>query len=148
MVALATAVAAPAAVTVASVVAAITTIAAAVLLGRVRGFLLIRGVLRLIRALEPRALDGPDVGPDLRGNPLGVVLIIRRRRGRDGSRGSLGLGGELLFRVLQVAEVLRRRSRLTFALVTRARGRTATFLTFAHGGSGGKKRRVNKQQEM
>ena len=56
-----------AAITVAPVVAAITTIAAAVLLGRVRG------VLRLIRAFEPGALDGPDVGPDLRGNPLGVI---------------------------------------------------------------------------
>jgi hypothetical protein len=77
MVALAAAVAAlavvAAAVTVAPVVAAITTVAAAVLLGQVRGVLLIRGVLRLIRTLEPGALDGPDVGPDLRGNPLGVV---------------------------------------------------------------------------
>jgi hypothetical protein len=77
MVALATAVTAPAAVaaaiTVASVIAAITAIAAAVLLGRVRGVLLIRGLLRLIRALEPGALDGPDVGPDLRNNPLRVV---------------------------------------------------------------------------
>jgi hypothetical protein len=75
--ALAAAVAAPAAVvaaiTVAPVVAAITTIAAAVLLGRVRGVLLVRGVLRLIRAFELGALNGPDVGLDLRGNPLGVV---------------------------------------------------------------------------
>jgi hypothetical protein len=62
-----------AAVTVAPVVVAITTVAAAVLLGRVRGVLLIRGVLRLIRAFEPGAFDGTDVGPDLRGNPLGVV---------------------------------------------------------------------------
>jgi hypothetical protein len=74
MATLAAAVAAPAAVAAAiTVVAVITTIAAAVLLGRVRGVLLVRGVLRLIRALEPGALDGPDVGPDLRGNPLGVV---------------------------------------------------------------------------
>jgi hypothetical protein len=61
MVALAAAVAALAAVaatvTVAPVVAAITTVAAAVLLGRVWGVLLIRGVLRLIRAFEPGALD-------------------------------------------------------------------------------------------
>jgi hypothetical protein len=35
--------------------------------------LLVRGELRLIRALEPGALDGPDVRLDLRGNPLGVV---------------------------------------------------------------------------
>jgi hypothetical protein len=77
MVALAAAVAAlaavAAAVTVAPVVTAITTVAASVLLGRVRGVLLIRGVLRLIRAFEPRALDGPNVGLDLRDNPLGVV---------------------------------------------------------------------------
>jgi hypothetical protein len=65
MAALAAAIAA--AITVASVVAAITTIAVVVLLGRVRG------VLRLIQALEPGALDGPDVGLDLCGNPLGVV---------------------------------------------------------------------------
>jgi hypothetical protein len=58
----------------------------------------------------------------------------------------LGLGGELLLRVLRVAEVLRRRSRLMFALVTRVRRRTATFLTLAHGGSGGKKRRVNSSK--
>ncbi|MCL1440794.1 hypothetical protein M3J45_25820, partial [Enterobacter hormaechei] len=45
-----------------------------------------------------------------------------------------------------VAEVLRRRSRLMFVLVTRARRRTATFLTLAHGGSGGKKRRVNSSK--
>ncbi len=35
--------------------------------------LLVRGVLRLIRALEPGALDGPDVSLDLRRKPLGVV---------------------------------------------------------------------------
>jgi hypothetical protein len=65
--------AAVAAVAVASVVVAASAIAAAALLRRVQGVLLVRGVLRLIRALEPGALDGPDVGPDLRGNPLGVV---------------------------------------------------------------------------
>jgi hypothetical protein len=70
----------------------------------------------------------------------------RRHRGRDGSRRSLGLGGELLLRVLRVAEVLRRRSQLTFALVTRARRRTATFLTLAHGGEGGKKKRVSSSK--
>jgi hypothetical protein len=81
VVALAAAVAAPAAaitaivvvVTVASVVVVVPAIAAATLLGRVRRVLLVRGVLRLIRSLEPRALDGPDISPDLRGKPLGVV---------------------------------------------------------------------------
>jgi ABC-type phosphate/phosphonate transport system permease subunit len=62
-----------AAITIASVVVAVTAIAAATLLGRVRGVLLVRGVLRLIRALEPGALDGPDLGPHLCGEPLGVV---------------------------------------------------------------------------
>jgi hypothetical protein len=61
------------AVTVAPVVIAVTAIAAAALLGRVRGVLLVRGELRLIRGLEPGALDDPDVGPYLRGDPLGVV---------------------------------------------------------------------------
>jgi hypothetical protein len=61
-----------AAVAVTSVVVAASAIAAAALLGRVRG-VLVRGVLRLIRALEPGALDGPDVGLDLCGNPLGIV---------------------------------------------------------------------------
>jgi hypothetical protein len=61
-----------AAVAVASI--AVTAIAVATaLLGCVRGVLLVRGVLRLIRACESGALDGPDVSPDLRGNPLGVV---------------------------------------------------------------------------
>jgi hypothetical protein len=77
VVALAAAAAAPTAtVTVATafvvvvVIVVILAIAAAVLLERV---LLIRGVLRLIRALEPGALDGPDVRLDLRREPLGVV---------------------------------------------------------------------------
>jgi hypothetical protein len=65
--------AAVATIAVASVVVAASAIAAAALLRRVRGVLLVRGVLRLIRALEPGALDGPDVGLDLRDNPLGVV---------------------------------------------------------------------------
>ena len=66
--------AATAAVTIASVVVVVTAIAvAAALLGRVRGVLLVRRVFRLIRALEPDALDGPDVGPHLCGEPLGVV---------------------------------------------------------------------------
>jgi hypothetical protein len=74
---LAAAIAAPAAaVTVIAAVASVVVvvvvfaIAAPVLLGRV---LLVRGVLRLIRALEPGALDSPDISPDLRGKPLGVV---------------------------------------------------------------------------
>jgi hypothetical protein len=54
-------------VTVASVVVAVT---AAALLGRVGGVLLVRGVLWLIRALEPGALDGPDVSSYLRDDPL------------------------------------------------------------------------------
>jgi hypothetical protein len=65
--------AAAAAVTVASVVVAVTVVAADALLRRVEGILLVRGVLRLIRALEPGTLDGPDVGSYLRGDPLGVV---------------------------------------------------------------------------
>ena len=48
-------------------------VAAAPLLGRVGGVLLVRRDLRLIRALELGTLDDLDVGPDLRGNPLGVV---------------------------------------------------------------------------
>jgi hypothetical protein len=52
---------------IASVVVVVVVFAATVLLGRV---LLVRGVLRLIRALEPGALDGPDISPDLRGRPL------------------------------------------------------------------------------
>jgi hypothetical protein len=79
---LAAAVAAPAAAV--TVIATVTVIAAttsvvvvvvvvaiaATALGRV---LLVRGVLRLIRALEPGALDGPDVSLDFRRKPLGVV---------------------------------------------------------------------------
>jgi hypothetical protein len=122
-------VAAPAAAAVATLAAAVTVIAAiasvvvivvvfaiaaTVLLGRV---LLVRGVLRLIRAFEPKALDGPDVSPDLRDNPLGVVRIVRRRRGRDGSRRPLGLGGELLLRLFRVAKILRGRSRLALRLL-------------------------------
>jgi hypothetical protein len=95
---LAVAVAAPAvAVTVvaaiSSVVVVVVVVTIAVLLGRV---LLVRGVLRLIRALEPGALDGPDVSPDLRGNPLRVVRIVGRCWGRDGSQRPLRLRGELL----------------------------------------------------
>ena len=72
---LAVAVAAPAAAVtviavVASIVVVVVVVTFVVLLGRV---LLVRGVLRLIRALEPGALDGPDISLDLRGKPLGVV---------------------------------------------------------------------------
>jgi hypothetical protein len=77
--------AAVAAVVITSVVVAVSAIAAAALLGRVQGVLLIRGVLWLIRALEPGALDGPDVSLDLRDNPLGVIWIITRRRGEVGA---------------------------------------------------------------
>jgi hypothetical protein len=78
-------VAAPAAaVTVVAAVASVVVVVVtfAVLLERV---LLVRGVLRLIRALEPGALDGPDVSPDLRDNPLRVVRVIRRRWGETGA---------------------------------------------------------------
>jgi hypothetical protein len=101
------------------VVVVVLAIATAVLLGRV---LLVRGVLRLIRALEPGALDGPDVSPDLRRKPLGVVWIIRRLTQRNGSQGPLGLRGQLLLWVLRITEVLGWRSRLTLALVVLAHG--------------------------
>jgi hypothetical protein len=113
--------AAAAAVTIAVAIVVVVVVILALAAVRV---LLLRGELRLIRALEPGALDGPDVRLDFRGNPLGVVWIIRRCRGRDGSRRPLGLGGELLLRVFRVAEVLQRRGRLALA-----------FVTLAHGGS-------------
>jgi hypothetical protein len=81
----ATAATAPAAAAVTVLAAAAATPAAAVTVTAATAFvavlvlaatvrvLLIRGVLRLIRALEPGALDGPDVRPDLRREPLGVV---------------------------------------------------------------------------
>jgi hypothetical protein len=126
---LAVAVAAPAAAaTVIAVVASvIVVVTIAVLLGRA---LLVRGVLRLIRALEPGALDGPDVSLDLRGNPLRVVRVVGRRQGRDGSRRPLGLRGELLLRVFRVTEVLGWRSQLALA-----------FLTLAHGGNKERRRK-------
>jgi hypothetical protein len=48
---------------VATTVAFVVVIAVAPFLGRVGKVLLIRGDLRLIRALEPDTLDGPDVRP-------------------------------------------------------------------------------------
>jgi hypothetical protein len=67
-------------------VAAITVVVAVVVvvifvLAAVR-VLLVRGKPRLIRALEPGALDGPDVRPDLRRKPLGS----------DDSRRGMGAG--------------------------------------------------------
>jgi hypothetical protein len=56
-----------AAVATTIVVAPVAVVAVAPLLGRVRGVPLVRGDLRLIRALEPSAIDDPDVGP------LGIV---------------------------------------------------------------------------
>jgi hypothetical protein len=106
-------------VTVASVVVVVSAITVAALLGQVRRVLLVRGVFRLLQALEPGALDGPDISPDL-----------RQHRGRDGSRRPLGLGGELLLRVFRVVEVLRWRSRLALA-----------FVTLAHGGDEGRRRK-------
>jgi hypothetical protein len=58
-----------------------TAVAAAPFLGRVEKVLLVRGDLRLIRALEPDTLDGPDVRPHLGGCPLGAIRVIRRHRG-------------------------------------------------------------------
>jgi hypothetical protein len=71
-------------VVVATVVVVAVVVVVILVLAAVR-VLLVRGELRLIRALEPGALDGPDVRPDFRGNPLGVVWIIRRRRGETGA---------------------------------------------------------------
>jgi hypothetical protein len=138
---LAAAAAAPAAaVTVtaatAFVVIVVVVVVLTVLLGRV---LLIRGVLRLIRALEPRALDDPDVSPDLRSEPMRVVWVVRRLTQGDGSRRPLRLRGELLLWVLRVTKILRWRSRLTLALVV-----------LAHGGSERERRKASnrEQQEM
>ena len=113
--------AAVAAITVAVATVVVVVVVVIIALAAVR-VLLVRGELRLIRALEPGALNGPDVRPDLRGNPLRVVRVIGRRRGRDGSRRPLGLGGELLLRVFRVTEILRWRSRLALALVVLAHG--------------------------
>jgi hypothetical protein len=54
-------------------VALVTTVTTSLLLGRVRGVLLVRGDLRLIRALESGALDGLDVRPHFGDDPLGIV---------------------------------------------------------------------------
>jgi hypothetical protein len=66
---------------VALAVASVVAVTVAPLLGRVRGVLLVQGDLRLIRALEPGALDGPDICPHLGGDPLGIVRVIGRCRG-------------------------------------------------------------------
>jgi hypothetical protein len=54
-------------------VALTAVVVVAPLLGRVRGVPLVRGDLRLIRALEPIALDGSDIGPHFCSIPLGIV---------------------------------------------------------------------------
>jgi hypothetical protein len=73
-------------VAVTSIAAVFVAVTAALLLGRVRGVLLVREDLRLIRAFEPRALDGPDVRPHLVSDPLGIVRVIGRHRGRGVDR--------------------------------------------------------------
>jgi hypothetical protein len=62
-------------------IALVVTVTTAPLLGRVGGVLLVRGDLRLIRALKPRALDGLDVHPHLGNDPLGIVRVMGRHRG-------------------------------------------------------------------
>jgi hypothetical protein len=135
-------------ITVASIVsvALVVAVTASLLLGRVRGVLLVRGDLRLIRALEPGALDDPDVCPHLGGDPLGIVRVIGRCRGRGVDRRPLGLGGKLLLRVLRIAEVLRGRARLALLLVAGMVRRTSAFLALAHGGVEEKRKEENKQQ--
>jgi hypothetical protein len=59
-------------VAVATVVVVAVVVVVIFVLAAVR-VLLVRGEPRLIRALEPGALDGPDVRPDLRRKPLRVV---------------------------------------------------------------------------
>jgi hypothetical protein len=65
-----------------------------------------------------------------------IARRLGRRRGRDGSRRPLGLGGELLLRVFRVTEILRWRSRLALALVA-----------FAHGGSKRERREGSSKEQ-
>jgi hypothetical protein len=135
---LAAAAAAPAAaVTVTAATAFVVVIVVAVLAVAATVRVLILGVLRLIRALEPEALDGPDVCPDLRREPLGVVWVVRRLTEGDGSRRPLRLRGELLLWVLRVTKILRWRSWLTFALVV-----------LAHGGSERERRKASNREQQ
>ena len=59
---------------------------------------------------------------------------------------SLGLRGELLFRVLGIAEVLRRRGRQALPLVVGMVRRTSAFLALAQGVVEGKRKEESKQQ--
>jgi hypothetical protein len=92
-IALVIAIASTAAVASIAAVTLVVAVTTAPLLGRVGGVLLIRGDLRLIRALEPGALDDPDLRPHLGSDPLGIVRVIGRYRGRGVDRRPLGLGG-------------------------------------------------------
>jgi hypothetical protein len=58
----------------------------------------------------------------------------------------LGLGGELLLRVLGIAEVLRGWGRLTLPLVAGMVRRTSALLALAHGGVEEKRKEESKQQ--
>jgi hypothetical protein len=58
----------------------------------------------------------------------------------------LGLGGELLLRVLRIAEVLQKRSWLALPLVAGVVRRNPTLLAFAHGGVKEKRKEESKQQ--
>jgi hypothetical protein len=73
--------------------------------------------------------------------------IDRRSLGLGGELLLRVLGGELLLRVLGVTEVLRRRTWLMLPLVTGAMQRTPTFLVLAHGQMEGK-RELEKKQQM
>jgi hypothetical protein len=113
-----------AAITVTIAIVVVIVVVVVLVIATAVRVLLIRGVLRLIRALEPRALDGPDVRPDLRREPLGVVWVVRWLTQGDGSRRPLRLRGELLLWVLRVTKLLRWRSWLTLALIVLAHGGT------------------------
>jgi hypothetical protein len=61
---------------------------------------------------------------------------------------SLGLGGELLLRVLRIVEVLRRRSRLALSLVAGMVRGASAFLALAHGGVEEKRVSSKRQRDV